>query len=98
MAHWEERQLRRTLYIQRNGTKGNYTYRLNGFMSVTTPDGQTYMEPMPSLTYVSLASHGLTFADVQFIEEPGSCRDDMLSLTRTSSRGSVRITSDDVNV
>lgn len=90
---WEENQLTRTLLIQRTGTDPNAKYRLHPYMRVTTREGQTYMEPIPSGD-ISLAHQGLIFAAVEFIEPPGSGQygGGDTFLTRDTNDGEIRLT------
>lgn len=68
---WNEEQLKRTLMIQRSGVAPNYTYRLHPYMRVATPEGETFLEPIPSGS-TSFPHMGFVFSEVEFIEPPGS--------------------------
>ena len=92
---WNENQLSRTLLIQRSGTEGDYKYRLHPYMRVTTTEGQTFMEPIPS-GEISLPHMGIVFRRVEFIEPPGSGQygGGDLTLTRDSNENTIRLGSD----
>jgi hypothetical protein len=60
-----------TLIVQRRGPAekpDKQSYKLNGMMKVTLPDGTTYLSPLPSDTHAMV---GLVFDDVQFVEPLG---------------------------
>ena len=91
---WNESQLMRTLMIQRTGVEPNAQYRIHPYMRVTTQEGETYMEPIPS-GEISLAHQGIIFGRVEFIEPPGSGQygGGDTFLTRDNNDGTIRLTS-----
>ena len=92
-SNWEDKQLSKTLFIIRQGSLSQPTYRLHGFYRVTTRDGESFMRPLPS-GEVSLAHQGIIFDRVDFIEAPGSGirSDGDLLLTRDSADAELRLT------
>jgi hypothetical protein len=92
---WEESILKRTLIVHRSGQAPNFQYRLYPFMRITTRDGETFLEPIPSGP-VSLPHMGYVFTDVAFMEEGGSgaygAGDTWL--TRETNRANLQLTSE----
>ena len=92
---WNEAQLSRTLLIQRTGVEPNAQYRIHPYMRVTTHEGQTFLEPIPSGS-ISLPHMGIVFAHVEFIAPPGSGQygGGDLTLTRDTNENTIRLGSD----
>ena len=92
---WNESQLSRTLILQRTGNGLNAKYRLHPYWRITTPDGITYMEPVPS-GQVSLPHMGFVFDHVDIIEPPGSGQygGGDTTLTRDTNENTIRLSGD----
>lgn len=90
---WNEPTLKRTLILQRTGREPDAKYRIHPYMRITTNEGQTFMEPIPSGD-ISIAHQGIIFSAVEFIEPPGSGQygGGDTFLTRDNNDGELRLT------
>ena len=72
---WENKDLSRTLFIQKTGTKGSPRFTIYPMCRVTTPTGTTYLEPLPYEFLANGSRFALNFTGIEFIEGPGIARD-----------------------
>ena len=70
MAGWENDKLSRTLIIQKHPVAGNRVkFALHPFTRVTTPEGTTYLEPLPQ-SPIGLTDDWL-FDKIEYMEGSG---------------------------
>ncbi len=65
---WEMGAMRRTLFLEEFSRNGRKFYTVYPLMRLTTPKGETFLEPLPS-QFLMQQKDVLRFDDVQFIGE-----------------------------
>ncbi len=71
---WEPDQMKRTLFIVRVPGSKQPRYTIHKQSEITTPTGETYMEPLPMTGLAGGTADVLQFNEVKFIDPPKSNR------------------------
>lgn len=81
---WTPHLWKRELLIENHGTAKAPRYKLAGMVRITTPEGQTYLEPIPDAWYFRVTE----FQHIDFVPAHTTKRDQWageLNLTGTNS-------------
>jgi hypothetical protein len=68
---WSPHLWKRELLVENHGTQKKPRYKLVGMIRITTPDGSTYLEPIPNGWYWQ----NLEFQHIDFVTPHSTRRD-----------------------